>query len=202
MKVFFNFPASLRTTASLQARQGCYRRPEPSSLSTTCPTEDFKHLNKYRMSLFLNHQMLHPGTQVQRSFQSIYLGRFNSLVWFRLGLVFRHKALCPFSQRCLCEVWVHSAPLGLKGVVQFPKHGGRKRHCGFIEDGRTSFIYSKKQTSIMFYGYRRIYQENLHIWKNNDIPTTTEFTIKHMWCVTSNERGYNKVQHCIIGEIL
>lgn len=34
---FFNFNASLRTAASLQAKKGCYRRPEPSSHTTNLP---------------------------------------------------------------------------------------------------------------------------------------------------------------------
>lgn len=139
--VFFQLP----TAASLQAKKGCYRRPEPSSLTTNLPPRtDFKHPNKCKMNLFTKIQVRLKPQDVCQAFPRQYLplkwAVLIHLVWHRLGLVFGTK-LCPFSQCCLCEGWVQSAPLGLTAVLHRQIHGGRHKqtltfrfspHCGFI----------------------------------------------------------------------
>lgn len=53
---FLNFQASLRTAASLQAKKGCYRRPEPPLSPTTCPTDDSEHPQQMQNeSIFSKH---------------------------------------------------------------------------------------------------------------------------------------------------
>lgn len=71
------------------------------------------------------------------------VGRFNSLVWHRLGLVFGTKLSVRSSSAVSLSVWrdwVSSAPLGLAGVQQFQLHGGSRNGSACTLNSRRPLI--------------------------------------------------------------